>query len=158
MAKIMTNILVALACLVFVVPAGLVALGILPYRVFIVHTGSMSPSIPSNSAVIVREGVYRVGQVISFETPEGVVTHRLVERRSDGTLVTQGDANRTPDPGTVSPSHVIGGVVAAPPMLGYALVFLRNPIGLASVALAVIGVWLLISLLGKRDGRQQARE
>ena len=37
--------------------------GAVPYRVYVVHTGSMSPTIPSRSAVVVREGSYHVGQV-----------------------------------------------------------------------------------------------
>jgi signal peptidase len=153
--RIITNIMVALACVALVVPAALMATGVLPYRIYIVHTGSMSPAIPSNSAVIVHKNVYAVGQVISFETPNGVVTHRLVERRSDGMLVTKGDANATPDPGTVSPSDVIGGVVAAPRMLGYWLTYLKNPLGLGSVVAALIVVWLLSSMAASLFGRAQ---
>lgn len=148
MARILANTLIALACLALIVPGLLVAFGVVPYRVYVVQTGSMSPTIPSDSAVIVHEGVYTVGQVITFNTVNGVVTHRLVERRSDGTLVTKGDANETVDPGTVSPSSVIGGVVAAPPLLGQALIYLKNPLGIVSVVLAIVVLWLLFSTVG----------
>jgi signal peptidase len=132
------------------------ALGVLPYRVYVVHTGSMSPTIPVDSAVIVHQGVYRVGQVITFNTVNGVVTHRLVARRSDGTLVTQGDANKTPDPGQIPPSAVIGGVVAAPPLLGYLLTYMRNPLGLASAVAFLIVLWLVFSLAGTGLRKRQA--
>jgi signal peptidase I len=156
--RIITHTMVALACIALVVPGVLMATGALPYRIFIVHTGSMSPTIPSNSAVIVRKGMYAVGQVITFETPNGVVTHRLIDRKVDGNLVTKGDANQTPDPGTVSPSDVIGGVVAAPPMIGYWLTYLKNPLGLGSVAAALVVVWLLCSTAASLfERREQAR-
>ncbi|TXN28989.1 signal peptidase I [Lacisediminihabitans profunda] len=120
--------------------------GILPYRVFIVHTGSMEPTISSRSAVIVQRHVYRVGQPISFYEQGGVVTHRLARVNSDGTAVTKGDANTTADPWTIKTSSIIGGVVAAPPELGYWLVYLKNPFGLMSILLCVVVCWQLLSL------------
>ena len=58
--------------------------GYLPYRVYVVHTGSMYPSIPSESAVIVREHRYRVGDVVSFTEHGTVVSHRLMAIKPDG--------------------------------------------------------------------------
>ena len=58
---------------------------------------------------------------------DGVVTHRLVKRNADGTLVTKGDANQTADYGSLQPSQVIGGVVAAPRLVGYWLWYLKKP-------------------------------
>ena len=127
-------------------PAALLASGKLPYEVYIVHTGSMSPTIPPRSAVIVKKGVYHVGQVISFESPNGVVTHRLIRRTAAGTLVTKGDANKTADPGTTAPAQVIGGVVAAPRMLGYWLQYLKDPAGLASLFMLIVCFWLIYSI------------
>jgi signal peptidase I len=156
--RAITNGLLVLACLALIVPAVLLACGVLPYRVYVVHTGSMNPSIPPKSAVIVRAGAYRIGQVISFITPEGVVTHRLVRRNADGTLVTRGDANRSDDPGSVRPSQVIGGVVAAPPTLGYWLVFLRNPAGQALIIVVLVCLWLLQSIAAEASAREAKRE
>jgi signal peptidase len=150
-------VIVTLACLALIVPAVLLATGVLPYSIYAVSSGSMSPSIPLDSAVIVQKGVYNVGQVITFQTRDGVVTHRLLERRSDGTLVTKGDANETTDPGTVSPSNVIGGVIAAPPMVGRALTYLRTPLGLATLVLAMVVLWLLSSTVSTMvENRAQA--
>jgi signal peptidase len=125
-----------------------VASGLLPYRVFIVHTGSMSPTIPSTSAVIVRTHEYHVGKPISFYEQGTVITHRLVRINADGTIDTKGDANATDDPWHVPTSAIIGGVVAAPPQLGYWLMYLRNPFGLASILLSLIACWLIWSFAG----------
>ena len=157
MARLIKNIVLVAICLVLVVPAALMATGVARFQVFVVNTGSMLPTIQPNSAVIVEEGVYRVGQMISFRTANGVVTHRLIERRSDGSLVTKGDANTTVDPGFVSPASVIGGVIAAAPFLGYPLVYLKSPLGIASVFLAMLCVWLVSSVVAQRRGQRQAQ-
>jgi signal peptidase len=145
-SRLLKNLLLVLVCLAVLVPAALLVSGKLPYEVFIVHTGSMTPKIPSRSAVIVKKGVYHLGQVISFETPSGVVTHRLIKRTAADTLVTKGDANKTADPWTTTPAQVIGGVVAAPRMLGYWLQYLKDPAGLASLLMLIVCFWLIYSI------------
>lgn len=137
--------------LLALVPAVALALyesGDLPYRVYIVHTGSMSPTIPPESAVVVREGHYRVGNVISFRVDGAVVSHRLLAIHPDGTIVTKGDANRTADPWHVPVSNVIGGVVAAPRHLGYLLMYVRTPMGLGSILFAFLCLWQIWALAG----------
>jgi signal peptidase len=125
-------------------------LSTLPGRAELTHdlvpTLATIPNIrDAKSAVVVREGDYRIGQVISYRTSDGIVTHRLIGE-AGGKLRTKGDANRTTDPSTITRAQVIGGVVAAPPMLGYWIVYFRNPAGLASLFLAVICAWLVYSL------------
>ena len=66
MSRIFKDALLVLLCLALIVPAALLASGRLPYQMYIVHTGSMSPTIPSRSAVIVKKGAYSLGQVIAF--------------------------------------------------------------------------------------------
>lgn len=134
------------SCSVVLTAFLIIVSGVLPYRVFIVHTGSMEPTISSRSAVIVEQHIYRVGQPISFYEQGGVVTHRLIRVNSDGTAVTKGDANQTADPWTIKTSSIIGGVVANPPELGYWLMYLKNPLGLLSVLLSAIVCWQLFSL------------
>ena len=155
MSRIAKDALLLLVCLVLIVPAALLASGKLPYQVYIVHTGSMTPTIPSRSAVLVKKGAYHLGQVISFRTQNGVVTHRLIKRGADGTLVTKGDANRTADPGSLRATQVIGGVLAAPRMLGYWLQYLKNPAGVGSLALTIVCFWLTYSIAVSVAERRQ---
>lgn len=125
--------------------------GVLPYRVYVVHTGSMSPAIPSRSAVVVREGRYHVGQVVTFREHGVTVTHRLVAAYPDGTFATKGDANRSIDPWRIRRADIIGGVVAAPHLVGYALVYVKLPAGAASVVLAILALWQALGLTRRRD-------
>jgi signal peptidase len=127
---------------------GMFETGNLPYRIYVVHTGSMNPTIPPESAVVVREHEYRVGQVISFVEHGNVVSHRLLAVHPNGTITTKGDANPTADPWHVPVSHIIGGVVAAPQHLGYLLTYLRLPVGAASILLALVCLWQIWGLAG----------
>jgi signal peptidase I len=126
-----------------------------PYRLYVIHTGSMSPTIPPESVAVVRVGEYHVGQVITFNTFNGVVTHRLVSVK-DGMMTTKGDANATVDPWKLPTSNIIGQVVTAPKKLGYWMEYLKNPLGLASLLLAVVASWQIWSL-ANLDGRASTR-
>jgi signal peptidase len=115
-------------------------------RIYVVHTGSMTPTIPIKSAVLVDKRSYHVGQVISFRENGEVVTHRFVGLNPDGTLITKGDGNTTVDPWKTTRADVIGGVVAAPRELGYWLMYLRNPAGLGSLIGCVVCITLIWSI------------
>jgi len=100
--------------LLLVVPIGMVVAAVLAlsgsYKVYIIHTGSMTPTIPSRS------------------TAAGIVTHRAVQRNIDGSLTTKGDGDTDNDVNVVEPASVIGGVAAAPRDLGYWRSFGRSPV------------------------------
>jgi signal peptidase I len=131
-----------------VVVAGLTAAVLLhtTYRVYAVQTGSMTPTIPSRSLVVVEKGHYKVGQPVAFSVGNGVVTHRLVADNGDGTYVTQGDANNVADLTPVTPSEIIGGVVASPPELGFWWVYATRPVGAASIAMSLLMLYLIWGL------------
>ncbi len=136
--------------------SALMATGTLPYKVYVIHTGSMDPTFPVKTAVIVREGRYHVGQPVSFITGPGgtVITHRLVAISTHGVITTKGDANRAVDPWHEPRTDIIGGVVAAPRMAGYLIVFLRNPRGSASIVLSIASFWLLWSIAGDLESSE----
>lgn len=99
------------ALLVMVLLAmSLMTVRVIPYEVRIVTAASMSPTITPYSVILIHRGEYGIGQPISFQTPNGVVTHRLIAVNSDGTLATKGDAVSTIDPSFEPTDKVIGGV------------------------------------------------
>ena len=122
-------------------PVALVATGALPYRAYVVRTGSMSPTILPASVVIVEADQYEVGQVITFLRAGDRTTHRLVAINDDGTLTTKGDANDAIDPFTVPTADVVGGVTTFVPRLGYLVVYLQNPLALGSLIMCVLSMW-----------------
>ena len=129
----------------------LATVGLRTQRYYAVQTGSMTPAIPSKSLVVVEPGRYQVGQPIVFRQHGGIVTHRLVGINADGSLVTKGDANRTPDPSSVSPSDVVGGVIAAPKYLGYWLMYLKSPLGFASFVVNILLIYQISVLFSNED-------
>ncbi len=120
------------------------------YRVYVVHTGSMTPTLRPGDAVLdgPPPASVAVGDVITFgvrSAPDSVVTHRVDAVVADG-IKTKGDANPAADVWTVKPSDIVGSKVATLPYVGYVLVYLQHPKGIASVittALALILLWQL---------------
>lgn len=108
----------------------------------VVISGSMEPEIGVDDLIVVHErDTYEVGDVISFESGDSVVTHRIIEK-TDGFYTTRGDANNTTDD-PVSADAVIGKVVANVPYIGLVIGYLRTPTGL--IALAMIGVLIFVA-------------
>ena len=143
MKRFKGTVILLLVLAAVLTPVALVASGALPYRAYVVRTGSMSPTILPASVVIVEADRYEVGQVITFHRAEDRTTHRLVAINDDGTLTTKGDANDTVDPFTVPAADVIGGVTAFVPRLGYVVVYLQNPLALGSLIMCVLSMWYL---------------
>jgi signal peptidase len=99
--------------------------GATPYTVL---TGSMRPTMPPGTMVVVRPtpaGHIRVGDVVTYQLHSGepeVVTHRVVAVGIDGaghrTFRTQGDANDVPDAAWVRAVQVKGVLWYDVPHLG----------------------------------------
>jgi signal peptidase len=144
--KRLKKIMLVSVPLVVVIAIIIFVSGVLPYKVYVLHTGSMTPTVPSRSAVIVYVHQYHVGQVVTFTEDGQTVTHRLISINAAGLITTKGDANATADPWHPPQSQIIGGVVATVPELGYWLVYLKSPLGAASVLLAMLAIWQIWAL------------
>lgn len=128
------------------------------YQTYIVLTGSMEPTIPVGSVVIVipvDPSQIKVGDIVSFtHWNQGVepvtITHRvrrvLTDDSRDPSFETWGDANPTSDALPVRYLGQAGKVVAWVPVAGYFFEFARSPTGrglLLTVPAAIFGfVWL----------------
>ena len=103
-----------------------------------VYGGSMEPTIKVGSLAVIKPvdpQDVRVGNVITYTSgaeSSTFTTHRVVEvMNTDGSLMfrTKGDANEDPDPSTVAAENVVGRVWMSVPYVGYAMDFVRKPIG-----------------------------
>lgn len=100
--------------------------GATPYTIL---TGSMRPTLPPGTLVVVRPVPMTrigVGSVITYQLRSGqpaVVTHRVVEQgisaQQEILFRTRGDANDTVDQGWVRPVQIKGTLWYAVPYLGY---------------------------------------
>lgn len=125
---------------------------------FVVGGGSMEPSIPFGSVVIVTPvaaEALSAGDIVSVRVgaQQAVFTHRILRLvpRDDGLWIeTKGDANPKPDPSIIPATTVIGRLEVAIPYAGYAVRLLSTAQGvlflLAFGVLLLAGAWLLESL------------
>lgn len=99
---------------------------------YVVETGSMSPTIKPNSLIYVKEYKnfedYNVGDIVTFtdKIHNRSFTHRIVEIDTvNRSFVTKGDANTENDLQPTSVDYATGKVEAVIPYLGYIVRFLR---------------------------------
>lgn len=118
------------------------------WRIDRVYSGSMEPAIRTGDLIVtepVSAAQIRVGDVITFASSKGFISHRVVSVESiEGNpvrVLTRGDANDGPDISPVAPENLVGKVVFDIPMAGYFSQFVRTPLGLI---LTIIAPGLLI--------------
>lgn len=114
---------VAIAAAVIVVPT------LFGAKTFAVLTGSMEPTYPPGTLVVVQPTAIdelQLGDVITFQLRSGepqVATHRIVGVGSDETgarlFVTRGDANNVDDEMPVRPVQVVGKLWYSVPYIGW---------------------------------------
>jgi signal peptidase len=116
----------------------------------VVRSGSMEPTIPTGSMVLVRTVAaqdIRVGDVVAVERPDHTrVTHRVVSvehRGATASLVLKGDANTDPDAEPVVVAQA-GRLVATAPVLGRVGGFLSSAKGGFVLGWLVAAVMLVV--------------
>ncbi len=99
----------------------------LPFRSFIVTTGSMLPMLTPGDVIFTREAPeYAVHDVITFRgTKDSVITHRIIEKKTTDAFsyTTKGDNNKTKDVDPVSQDKVIGKLLFSIPKIGKVLLY-----------------------------------
>ncbi|OLT11644.1 signal peptidase I [Kocuria sp. CNJ-770] len=155
----------ALLLAVVVVP---LALGWVPLTVL---SGSMEPTVPTGSQVVVEPlegegGAARLstGDVVTFmprPDDDTLVTHRIVAVAVDGegrrSFTTQGDANAAPDAEPVTATQLRGVVKYHVPWAGHAATLLdaeqkRGGVVLVAAALFGYALWQLVGAARDRAG------
>lgn len=142
-----------------------------PYTVL---TGSMRPSYPPGTLVVVKPvdaDEIEVGDVITFQRKSGesaVVTHRVtaVAVGLDGKarFTTQGDDNQTPDKEPVEPVQVRGRLWYSIPFLGYVNAVLTGKqrqyavYGVATLLVGYAAFMFVGAIRDQRRGRRRAGE
>lgn len=165
---------VLLACGLLIVAFVLVPrlTGSTPYTVL---TGSMRPTMPPGTTVVVKPIDFadiRVGDVITYQIASGqpeVVTHRVigVNVTPEGVrLETQGDANPIPDPELVREEQVRGKAWYWLPVIGYVTngvtsdtrTWLAQGLGVGLIGYAVVTLVVLAVRGSKRRPDELAVE
>lgn len=149
MVKKICNFLSTIVLVVLLAAAAVILVPmLLGYKEMAVLSGSMEPTIPVGSLVYVKPveaSMLEAGDVCTYYLSDGetFVTHRVMSIDPDAqTLVTQGDANESPD-GDIQFSQVYGRADFHLPYLGIVIQNIRTPVGIMSIC----GVVMLVILL-----------
>ena len=134
------------------------------YHMYLVRSGSMTPSIKMGDLVIsgpvggpLTHDI-KVGTVITYDLRPGEeVTHRVIAIDSNNVMTTQGDASEAPDPAKVKMSQVQGIYLFKIPSLGYVTNFVRTKTGwfLAIIIPAILLVGFLVKDIVKEALRSE---
>jgi signal peptidase len=110
----------------------------------LVQGNSMLGTIEPGSFVVLKaKEKYEVGDIVGYSTSiDSVfggrnVVHRIMEEKSGG-FVIKGDNNPRNDPYIVSQDSILGEAIFFTPFLGYLLIFMRNPLVMGVLAVAMI--------------------
>ncbi len=104
------------------------------WRPYVVESGSMQPRIKVGDVIMAspqHDSAKLLGHVAVFVDPAGkhpgtIKSHRVIKINTDGTLVTKGDANATPDSAPVPMSNVRGMGRLLVRWVGLPLIWLQN--------------------------------
>ena len=128
-----------------------------------VSTPSMGRDAPVGTLLWVKHtdvGDIRVGDVVTFRTPDGQIedagptktyTHRVVARNPDGTLTTKGDLNGAVDAWRVDQDDLVGRVAARWWGVGWLVK------ALPLLVLGGIAWWVLTAVLATKGSRAPLR-
>ena len=115
------------------------------YQIRIVQSGSMAPTMPLGSALVVQPtDSYAVNDVITFPRvgEAEATTHRIVAESSDSLYTVRGDANNVDDQRPVARQEIIGKVIYHIPYLGFVLDFVRQPLGFMLI-IGLPALWIV---------------
>lgn len=137
---------------VILICAGLFIAPRFGWHLDIVRGGSMEPTIKVGSLIVIRPVQPQDVEIDDVITYRGstdsatVTTHRVIGVKGSDkslTFLTKGDANEDPDAYTVAPENVLGRVLLNVPYVGYAMAYIRTPLGMG----LLIGIPVLIIIV-----------
>ena len=120
---------------------------------FRVVTGSMADTIRINDIVIVKiTKDIKEDDIITYKSGKNFITHRVISI-DQNTIITQGDANNTPDePNKID--SVLGRVVFIIPVEVSIKVF-TSPEVVGAILVSIFGIWILFR---KKKVKESSKE
>lgn len=151
-----------LICVVILLSAALLLLSVFGVRFFTVCTGSMYPTYPVGSVIVVCPTEFselEKGDVITFLSGGNTaVTHRIYQiDRDNKTVSTKGDNNNVEDNNSVTEDRILGRVVFSIKYLGYVSIFADTVFGktvIISVTVGIVLWYIIISFINKKSEQE----
>ena len=124
------------------------------YGFLVVVTGSMEPEIGEEELIIIKEeNEYNVGDIITYENDNYLVTHRII-KINDNEIITKGDANNEEDL-KISENQIVGKVIYHSKALGiFAIYYLK----IILVIVVILGAIIYFLSLKNKKGDGEIRK
>ena len=125
------------------------------HRLYVVDSGSMSPTIPMDSMIIVKESEpHEIDKddVITYygHDKSSRITHRVVDVVNNGEFfTTRGDANEVDDPMPLEGKKLIGKVTLTIPFIGKVFRFLNTQIGMG-ILISLTILWIIVPIVSEK--------
>ena len=120
---------------------------ILGYRLYLIMSGSMEPTIHVKDAIITKQiDEPQNGDVIAFENGNIITVHRIIKVYTEGDnrlYQTKGDNNNAEDPGLVQKTQVKGKVLYILPFVGRTVLFLQSHFIVMILAIGIIVIIII---------------
>ena len=115
----------------------------------IVNSGSMEPALSKHDLIVVKaKSEYVEGDIVTFVANNGsFITHRVINVSESG-LITQGDANNTPDSG-INQQRILGEVILVVSSIGLIANLLSMPIGIVCIIAFPVCILIITHLIRK---------
>lgn len=124
------------------------------YGAAVVLSGSMEPTLSKGDLIVVEEAdSYAVDDMVVYQDGRSLVVHRVIEITEEG-VITQGDANNTPD-APVEAKVIKGKVWFYIPWVGELVNLLKTPIGTIVILASAI---LLVEIPRRREKQKDDME
>ena len=123
------------------------------YNMYIITTDSMKPNINSGDIIIINKADkenLKVGDVITFSQPEGLITHRIVKIEEDE-YITKGDNNNIEDEKKVKYEQIKGRKVMKIPFLGKVVILLQDEVYIIVIIIIVLLIYLNVQTREEKD-------
>lgn len=125
------------------------------YSSYVVLSGSMSPTFNAGDMIVSQKtntSSIAENDIVVFNDPSvtgKIITHRAVKienKNNQRVITTKGDANNSADQWSLPMTSVLGKTVFSIPLIGYLVVFARQPAGFFLLVL-LPGMVIIISEL-----------
>ncbi|MDD3168414.1 MAG: signal peptidase I [Eubacteriales bacterium] len=115
------------------------------YAQILVISGSMQPAIMAGDLLIIHEQEeYKEQEIVTYRGNGGLITHRIIAI-DKAQAVMQGDANNVADD-PVPVERIEGKVILQIPMAGNLILFLKTPMGMLLLILALSAIYVFFEL------------
>ncbi len=111
------------------------------YSIFVVLTGSMSPTIsPGEMILIKQKEQYNQGDIVTYLDEDNYfITHRIIQI-DDSTCVTKGDNNNVQDLPFTN-DNILGSVVYHSKVLGFFILYILKPLIIIYIAILLLFIF-----------------